>query len=174
MARHPQLADAVKTSITVITTLANLNICFVAGTLVHPTTAYAHRDRRAGAAGAIAADLQPDGDTSYRRVLETFVTHPTELVHVEYESASGRERLSCTLTHPFFSVPHGEFVAAGELAVGDVMALADGGVAQVIGLERESAVGGAPLRRIICRSKAAARTSWAARVSGSTTRAWAV
>jgi len=75
-------------------------------------------------------------------VLETIITNPAELLHLEFEVDGIREALVGTTCHPFYSVDRKEFVVAEQLLVGDRLTLADGRIATLASLSRESAPAG--------------------------------
>ena len=110
----------------------------------------------------VAGDLvwardEHTGESGWKRVLETFVTHPTEIYRLTYRmrgppgsaSAGGptSETLGVTGPHPFWvaSRPTPGFFPAQELRPGDQLALASGGSAEVTSIRLESAPAGRSL-----------------------------
>ncbi len=88
-------------------------------------------------------EANPQAPIVQRRVIETFVTHPTQLLHLTVEIDGGTtETLVGTPNHPFYSFRHGGFVEAGELAVGDTLSLSDGKSATVTAVRDETALPG--------------------------------
>ena len=78
--------------------------------------------------------------TGYRRVLNTIVTHPNELISLTYQlEAGGEEKLEGTAPHPFYSLDAQAFVAMGDLQAGDQIATSDDRVATVLRVSRRAA-----------------------------------
>ncbi|HHH76709.1 MAG TPA: hypothetical protein ENL03_06765, partial [Phycisphaerae bacterium] len=63
------------------------------------------------------------GECGYKAVLDTIVTHPNELVHLEY---GDDEELVGTAVHPFWVVESQSWVEMGDIRVGDTLLLDDG------------------------------------------------
>ena len=98
----------------------------------------------------------------YKPVLQTVVTHTTRLYHVRYRAREHASRgegsgassgsnssdadgegepgeLVATGEHPFFVLGAESFIPAERLKAGDLLALAGGGLAEVLGLDTEEA-----------------------------------
>ncbi|MDB5290087.1 MAG: repeat protein, partial [Phycisphaerales bacterium] len=118
-------------------------MCFVAGTPVHTERGLRPIEQvRAG--DLVLSRDEKTGEQSYKPVVETFVTQPTRLYHVRFATgASAETTLTCTGQHPFYVNGRG-FVAAQELAPGDELVLAEGGVARVACITPEDALEGKP------------------------------
>ena len=113
-------------------------MCFVAGTDV--MTADGLKDIETIVPGDMVLSRDPEtGQQCYKPVLQTFITHPSALYHVDYSSGG---ELVCTGVHPFYVVNRHEFVPAEELVVGDELSLADGTWTFVTGLTVEQAPAG--------------------------------
>ena len=126
--------------------VATSEICFVAGTKVH--TPDGLRDIETIRPGDLVLtrpeDGGPGGDTAYKPVTETFVTRPTELLHLTVRTDGGvEETLSTTGPHPFYAIGRAAFVAAEDLAEGDLLSLPGGRTAVVAAVRRERAAGAA-------------------------------
>ena len=114
------------------------DMCFVAGTDV--MTADGLKDIETIVAGDMVLSRDPGtGQQCYKPVLQTFITHPSALYHVDYSSGG---ELVCTGVHPFYVVNRREFVPAEELVVGDELSLADGTWTFVTGLTIDQAPAG--------------------------------
>ncbi len=84
-----------------------------------------------------------DAPTGYRRVLNTIVTHPNDLISLTYQpEAGGEETLEGTAPHPFYSLDAQAFIPMGDLQTGDQIATSDDRVATVLRVTRRSAGGG--------------------------------
>ncbi len=124
--------------------LANAQLCFVAGTpVLIPDGTLPIERIQLGMLVLARDEADPQGPVVARRVLETFVTHPTQLRHLTVRTVDGTpETLSGTPNHPFYSIRHGGFVEAGELQIGDELSLADSRTAHVTAIRDESALPG--------------------------------
>jgi hypothetical protein len=142
--------------------LAKTKMCFVAGTPVWTKDGLRSIEKIKAGDYVMSRD-EFSGQQCYKPVLQTFVTHPTTLIHVRYEalsrnagesgggntadddsnSAPAEETLVCTPQHPFYVAnrENGGFVEAGRLRRGDQFRLVDGSLAELVGLEQESAIG---------------------------------
>ena len=116
-------------------------MCFVAGTLVHTST------------GMVPIEQISTGDlvwsqdeftqtASWKPVVETFITHPTELYHLGVDlDADGfdDECITGTGEHPFYlpERPEPGFYPLRELVVGDTLLLSSGYTAQVSSLNTQ-------------------------------------
>jgi hypothetical protein len=136
--------------------LAVTKMCFVAGTKVHTASGLKNiEDVRVGEK-VLSRDPRTR-EQAYKPVLRTVVTHPTRLYHVTYRarehasrsqgsgasSADGSEggeedgessTLVATGEHPFFVAGTDGFVPVERLNAGDLLTLAGGGLAEVLGL----------------------------------------
>lgn len=121
--------------------LRETRMCFVAGTEVHTETGLKKiEDIRPG--DLILSRGEANGANALRKVLRTFVTHPTSLLRIHYEVQPGRatcEAVGCTEQHPFYVSEKKTFIAAADLAVGDVLHTANGSRARVLALLKEGA-----------------------------------
>jgi hypothetical protein len=100
-----------------------------------------------------------DGSVGYKPVLQVFMTHPTELMHLSYRrESSGSSRTNSnpdgdaedgetddrytiigTKVHRFWSVTRSEWIEMADLEVGERLLLADGSHAVIIRNELEQA-----------------------------------
>lgn len=120
-------------------------LCFVEGTLVSTEDGLKKIE-----------DIEPgdlvlsrEGETgvqSYQRVVQTFVSHPTKLVHLRYRSGSERDdkllELVGTPSHPFWSEDKQGWIGMGELRPDEKLRLNNGSMAIVVSTEIEKALEG--------------------------------
>ena len=89
--------------------------CFVAGTVV--LTAAGKKGIEHIREGDLVLSEDPDtGEVTYKRVLETYVSEATELIHLNIDG----EEIITTPAHPFYVKDKG-FVLAGNLEVGTTL-----------------------------------------------------
>ncbi len=97
-------------------------MCFVAGTPVH--TADGLRPIESIQAGDLVLSRdERTGETGFKPVVETFVTHPEALYRITINNGADSETLICTGEHPFYSATAEQFVPAAELSVGETLVL---------------------------------------------------
>ena len=78
-------------------------------------------------------------------MLNTFVTRPSELLHITVETDAGeRETIVGTAPHPFYVERVGGFVPASDLQLGDRLSLPEGRSASVLLIRHERAAAGSP------------------------------
>ncbi|HLP84654.1 MAG TPA: polymorphic toxin-type HINT domain-containing protein, partial [Phycisphaerales bacterium] len=69
----------------------------------------------------------------WKPVVQTFVTHPTQLHTVTWQTEDGRlDSVTGTGEHPFYVVSVEKFVPMASLCVGDTLQLADGTLAWIV------------------------------------------
>jgi RHS repeat-associated protein len=122
------LDDEVADGQAVLNTVSN---CFPAGTPVRTAAGLVAIDAIRPGTLVLSRD-ERTGETSLKRVTRTMVHRATELVHVR----TAEDTVTATPNHPFRVVGRG-WVAAGELAAGDTLYLADGGRASILSVTRE-------------------------------------
>jgi len=105
--------------------------CFPAGTPVRTATGLVAIERVCIGDLVLSRD-ERTGETSLKRVMRTMVHRTEELVHVRIAD----DIITATVDHPFRVAGRG-WVAAGELAAGDTLYLADGGRASIVSIVRE-------------------------------------
>lgn len=143
-----------------INKLSKTKMCFVAGTPVWTKNGLTNiEDVKPG--DYVMSRDEFTGEQCYKPVVETFITHPTSLIHIRYaalnrhggeaegddssdeehQSTSMGGTLVCTPQHPFYLVNREQlgFVEAGSLRTGDQLQLIDGSIATVNRLEAEQA-----------------------------------
>lgn len=117
--------------------------CFAAGTkIATPEGLKNIEDIRVGELVLTRSDKlgHDDWKTEYKPVVNTFVTHPSELYHVTIMADSGQEEtFKVTGTHPLFHLDRKEFVPVEDLMVDDWIAISNGGTAVIRSIERERA-----------------------------------
>ena len=118
-------------------------MCFVAGTPIHTLDGLKNIEDIKPGDLVLTRSESDEPEVSgplYRPVLQTVVTHPTELFHIAFQTDAGDEEvLKTTAGHPFYSVLERAFVYAEDLRVGDVLSRAEGRTAKVTGIRRERA-----------------------------------
>jgi hypothetical protein len=160
--QQPRVAQAFSKITGFLDDLAVTRMCFVAGTQVHTASGLKSiEDLRAG--DRVLSRDPRTREQAYQPVVRTVTTRPTRLYHVRYRaraqtsggSQSGASssdesnedgddegeprELVATGEHPFFVVEADDFVAAERLKAGDILAMASGGLAEVVGVEVEEA-----------------------------------
>jgi hypothetical protein len=140
---YPELADVLTRMRRLLFRMRTTKMCFVAGTLVLTSNGLLPIEQVHAGETVWARDefTRVEG---WRPVLQTFVTHPTELWHVSIDAnADGieDEAISGTGEHPFWVEEREEFVPARELQAGWHLSLADSKAPPVciVRLERERA-----------------------------------
>ena len=126
--------------------IAHSHMCFVAGTPVH-TLHGLKRIEEVEVGDLVLTRPEDAGGTdvapTYKPVLHTFVTYPTELLHITVESDSGeRETIVGTGPHPFYVERARAFVPASDLQPGDRLSLPEGRSASVLSIRHEHAAAG--------------------------------
>jgi len=135
---------------------AMAGLCFVAGTQVlTPEGARSIEEIRPG--DLVLSRSDRSGEQGFKRVAQTFVTHPTRLYHLTYrarehrvspggekkegasEDDDGPAELVGTGEHPFWRVDDRRWVPLKELRCGDRLSLADGREAVVEAIAVEDA-----------------------------------
>lgn len=144
--KFPRVEEKIKSAILLWDKVRGSHMCFVAGTPVHTLNGLKRiEDVRVGdlvltrpedwTGGAAPADYKP--------VLQTFVTHPSELLHITVETDSGeRETIVGTGPHPFYVERARAFVPASDLQPGDRLSLPEGRSASVLSIRHERAAAG--------------------------------
>ncbi len=144
-----QVATATKAAVEVS------QMCFVAGTPVK-TQSGAMKIESVHAGTVVWSRDEFTQQEGWKRVLRTFVTHPTELYHLTYEvrgppgsegsadTLARSETLGVTAPHPFWVCNREKpgFVMAEDMQAGDELLTADGRKAVVTGKELEEAPSG--------------------------------
>ncbi len=136
------IVEAVNEAADGVVRALNSRLCFVAGTPVHTSTGLRPIEQvepgdlvltRSETAAGTA------GPPEYRQVLHVFVTRPESLLGITVRSQDEGEEdiLWTTPNHPFFELGRAGFVNAGELLIGDRLALPEGRSAEVVGLESQ-------------------------------------
>lgn len=75
-----------------------------------------------------------------KRVVQVFVTHPSELIHLAVKSDDGQEEeIVGTANHPFFVINHDEFLPLEQVSTGDRLWLSNSKRATVAGFKRSRA-----------------------------------
>ena len=144
----PSIGKTVERIILRFDKIRHSHMCFVAGTPVHTLHGLKKiEDVRVG-------DLvltRPEGwsggaaSSDYKPVLNTFVTRPSELLHITVETDAGeRETIVGTAPHPFYVERVGGFVPASDLQLGDRLSLPEGRWASVLSIRHERAPTGSP------------------------------
>ncbi len=105
--------------------------CFVAGTVVLTATGFAAIETIAAGDRVISTNPET-GETTEKRVVETYVRKTMTLVHLMV----GKGILHTTVDHPFYVKGRG-FLAAAKLIVGDILLDSHGGELQVENMEVE-------------------------------------
>lgn len=83
-----------------------------------------------------------DGKQDYKKVLNLFVTNPTELFHITYQDAKGDAyTLKTTGEHPFFVSDKG-WVIARELSIADRLQISDDSAVAISDITTEKAKDG--------------------------------
>lgn len=132
---------AAKTA-TLITELELTKMCFLAGTKVLTKTGLKNIEH-VDAGDLVWSRDEFTQEQGWRPVVQTFVTHPSELYHLTYElrgppdggasTSVVLETLGVTAPHPFWVLNRDQpkFLPAEDLHPGDLLCLADGGTALV-------------------------------------------
>ena len=113
-------------------------ICFVAGTQVRISGSTKSIEEVASG-DQVWSRCEATGEQGLKSVVRTFISHPTELVHIKVESSD--HEVVGTPEHPFW-VKEAGWVTLGEVHLGDRLVCADGSVATVRSLQREHAAPG--------------------------------
>jgi len=127
---------AVERLVEFLAEIGTTRFCFVAGTPVHTDAGLKNIEEIVAGDRVLSRD-EATGEQSWKPVLHTVVTHPSELYDVHYvpqgQAKAAEDKLTVTGEHPFFvsNRPHQGFVPVRELHVGDKLLTADGGSAFV-------------------------------------------
>lgn len=98
--------------------LANTRMCFVAGTIVHTSDGLVPIEEVE--VGDLVLSRDPEtGAQGYKPVLNTFVTHPSEVIDMSVSGEFGSEVITTTGEHPFYLPGVEDFVPAKEIVQGD-------------------------------------------------------
>ena len=107
------------------------SVCFVAGTSILSSVGYvAIEDIEIG--DYVWASNPETGETSLKKVVQTFVNETDELVHLTIDG----ERISCTKEHPFYSPVKG-WTSACQLHAGDILVTVNGAYVVVEQIQHE-------------------------------------
>lgn len=122
-------------------------MCFVAGTMVHCANAasgemYLLPIEQVREGQLVWSRDEKTGELGIKKVIDTFVTNPSELFHLNIDvngNSESDETLTGTGEHPFYlsSRPEEGFFPMRELLAGDYLVLASGKSAQVLSLKTE-------------------------------------
>jgi hypothetical protein len=129
------------------TKLATTKMCFAAGTLVWTADGLKPIEAICPGDWVLSRNEQTE-EQGYKPVVDTIVTHPTELWSLELaqqaRTGNATDRITGTGEHPFWVLERNAFVPMREVRVGDTLSLADGGTATVmdIAVERGPPRGG--------------------------------
>ena len=120
--------------------IARGDVCFVAGTLVK-TGKDSKKIEEVKEGDIVFSQNDQTGEQGYKKVLNTFVTHPNKLYHLSYSSSKQRpttnNQLITTGEHPFYSA--GKWTPAKQLRVDDQLVLSNGKTVKVTAIEVEHA-----------------------------------
>lgn len=122
--------------------LATTRMCFIAGTPVWTAGGLMTIESICPGDLVLARDEQTS-ELTYKPVIDTIVTHPSDLWTVTFKrvadgrSSSADDRLTGTAEHPFWVNQRAEFVPMNALRVGDTLTLAQGGTATVMDIAVE-------------------------------------
>ncbi|HLP84650.1 MAG TPA: polymorphic toxin-type HINT domain-containing protein [Phycisphaerales bacterium] len=106
--------------------------CFVAGTLVLTSEGLVPIEQIKPNDIAWAMD-EVTREAGWKPVVQTFVTHPTQLHTVTWQTEDGRlDSVKGTGEHPFYVVHADKFVPMASLCAGDTLQLADGKLAWIV------------------------------------------
>lgn len=109
----------------------NMQVCFVAGTLITTAEGYKAIEEIQAGDEVLAKDVET-GEVAVKKVVQTFVNETDELVHVH---VNGEEIIS-TPTHPFYVNQFG-WTHAADLRAGDVLVLSNGEYVVVEAIQHE-------------------------------------
>jgi hypothetical protein len=110
-------------------------ICFVAGTQVRTMSGYRAIESIAPGDLVWSRDDQ-SGQSGWKPVVRTFVTHPGSLVKLKYSYSAGSGTLTGTPQHPFWVEDRRAWVPMGKLCAGYRLCLDNGQMAEVVSLTR--------------------------------------
>jgi len=131
--------------------LLNTSMCFVAGTMVVTASAmdspYEERDYKPIVevqSNDIVWSLPEDGsgDPQPKRVVQTFVTHPTSLQHLKLDhdgDGVADQTISGTAEHPFWEANAKQWIAMGDLRIGQRLSLISGTQSYILANQRQNA-----------------------------------
>ena len=123
-----QADNALRVAVRVATT----RMCFVAGTLVLTSQGLVPIEQIKPNDIVWAMD-EVSREAGWKPVVQTFVTHPTQLHTVTWQTQDGRiDGVTGTGEHPFYVVSVDKFVSMASLCVGDTLQLADGTLAWIV------------------------------------------
>lgn len=127
--------------------LRTIKMCFVAGTMVHCANAasgemYLLPIEQVREGQLVWSRDEKTGELGIKKVIDTFVTNPSELFHLNIDvngNSESDETLTGTGEHPFYLIsrPEEGFFPMRELLAGDSLVLASGKSAQVLSLKTE-------------------------------------